>query len=175
MLEHADGSGALADYLRNVFHVEIGEYAQQNDLGLIPRKGGEPGESRPRRGECHDFVCTIGCLEVPHRFSRDRVSPTACGRATVVEQPAAGDCEDPSSECCLIAVEPLQATRDVEPSLGGQVFRVPSILGLEVAQDSWMEIAVERRECPFGACPGSGEDGFELATQPHGTMLSLRG
>src|SRR5215218_5398641 len=95
------------------------------------------------------------------------MSSTVCVRAKVVEQPAAGDREDPSPERGLVAVEPVQAARDIEPRLGGEILGIPWILGVEVAQDRWMEIPVKGRERPLAARPGGGEDAFELSTQPH--------
>jgi outer membrane protein assembly factor BamB len=168
MLQDANRSFSLPDDRRHVSDIEARDDAQQHHLGLLGREASDESKGRIRlaRRNCDCLGISRSIARRPDREVIVDGAPSTLA-PTKVDQPPAGDREQPAPKAGLVSLEPPQRRRHIEPNLRCQILRVRRGLRPQVADETRVQLPVEGRDRPLGPGRRRGEDRLKLLSEWH--------
>jgi hypothetical protein len=172
VLHHPNRAWAATCDRRDVIRVQIGKDPQRDDLGLVRRERRDERKGFTGRNGLERLAFQVlRALELDKGGGRHQICRSTVTPSSPIGQASAGDGEKPPPKRRLISSKAFQCCGDVQPHLGGKVFRLSRFLCPQVAQQGRVKIAVERHKGPFGSRPCGGENSLELSTESDGRKL----
>jgi hypothetical protein len=136
LLHHTDGARFPARDLGDLVGPETAHNPEEDYLGIGGRKSSEGGE----RGIAGRLWRPIRPRRVCNRLDRERNFKATGASAAEIDEPAVGNREKPSPESGLVALEPTQSSRRVDPDLRGEILGLRGRLRQQVTKEPRLEL-----------------------------------
>jgi hypothetical protein len=150
VLQHANRPPPFPHDRGDLIDAELSDHAKDHHLGLVrrQRRGDEPdGPTRPEARQRFLFDVS-GPSRADEMLGVDGIGSAAGPAPLQIQEPSPSDRERPRAERLLIALEPTQATGDIEPCIRRHVLGVGGRDRAYVADEARVEQTEEPREGP---------------------------